>query len=280
MIFRSRPVEHRTADRLRQHYEVERELSDRLRTATKEQRRSLYGEVYDELFRRVPDHPQLTLKATPELNQLGLMRQLRLLRPYLRPETTFLEIGPGDCALALAVAKEVKQVYALDVSKEITNQTGLPRNFELILSDGTSVPLPENSVDVAYSSQLMEHLHPDDALEQLQGIWRALRPGGVYVCVTPNRINGPHDISQHFDPVPTGFHLKEYTVTDLSQLFKQVGFRKVQTLVGAHGSFVAVPVTPVEYAETLMEHLPAPVTNMLGRSIARAFLGVRLVGTK
>ena len=105
----------------------------------------------------------------------------------------------------------MRQVYALDVSAEITSRVSLPSNFKLILSDGTSVPLPPESVDVAYSNQLMEHLHPDDALEQLQGIWRALRPGGVYICLTPNRVNGPHDISQYFDSVATGFHLKEYT---------------------------------------------------------------------
>jgi len=280
MLLRSRPVDHRTPAQLRQHYEVERELADRLRTATREQRRTLYGAVYDELFRRVPDHPQLTLKASPELNSLGVTHQLRLLRPYLRPEIAFLEVGPGDCALSLAVAKRVRQVYGLDVSQEITNRIALPPNFKLILSDGTSVPLPPNSVDVAYSSQLMEHLHPDDALEQLEGIWRAIRPGGVYICITPNRINGPHDISQHFDPVPTGFHLKEYTVADLTQLFKQVGFSKVQTLVGMKGSFIPVPVPPVAYAERLLETLPASLRNMLGRSIARAFLGVRLVGTK
>src|SRR5919107_3442297 len=114
MVLRSRPAEGRTAAQLRQHYEVERELADRLRYATREQRRSLYGAVYDELFRRVPDHPQLTLKASPELNQRGLTHQLRLLRPYLKAGMTFLEVGPGDCALSLAVARQVRQVYAVD----------------------------------------------------------------------------------------------------------------------------------------------------------------------
>jgi predicted SAM-dependent methyltransferase len=37
------------------------------------------------------------------------------------------------------------------------------------------------SVDLAYSNQLMEHLHPDDASEQLANVYRALKPGGVTV---------------------------------------------------------------------------------------------------
>ena len=62
----------------------------------------------------------------------------------------------------------------------------------------------------------MEHLHPDDALEQLQNIYSALVPGGIYLCITPNRLSGPQDVSRDFDMVATGFHLKEYTISELS----------------------------------------------------------------
>lgn len=275
-----RRTERRSPALLRQHYEVEKELADRLRHATREQRRSLYGQVYDELYERVPQHPQLTRKASPELSRTGLVPQLRLLRRYLRPETVVLEIGPGDCALSFALAEQVRQVYGLDVSETITQSLSLPSNFKLILSDGTSVPLPPESVDVAYSNQLMEHLHPDDALEQLEGIWRALRPGGVYICITPNGLSGPHDISAHFDSVATGFHLKEYTVAELSRLFRKVGFRKVQTLLGRQGVCIPAPVAPVVAGEAILGLLPPGPRRTLGRTVGRAFLGIRLLGTK
>lgn len=275
-----RRTERRSPALLRQHYEVEKELADRLRHATREQRRSLYGQVYDELYERVPQHPQLTRKASPELSRAGLVPQLRLLRRYLRPETVVLEIGPGDCALSFALAEQVRQVYGLDVSETITQSVSLPSNFKLILSDGTSVPLPPESVDVAYSNQLMEHLHPDDALEQLEGIWRALRPGGVYICITPNRLSGPHDISAHFDSVATGFHLKEYTVAELSRLFRRVGFRKVQTLLGRQGACIPAPIAPVVAGEAILGLLPPGPRRALGGTVGRAFLGIRLLGTK
>jgi SAM-dependent methyltransferase len=274
------PLETRSPALLRQHYEVERELADRLRNATREQRRGLYGPVYDELYQRVPHHPQLVRKTSPERTQQALGPQLRILKPYLRPETRFLEIGPGDCALSVAIAPRVRQVYGLDVSEEITHALDLPSNFKLILSDGTSVPLPPDSVDVAYSNQLMEHLHPDDALEQLAGICRALAPGGVYICITPNRLNGPHDISRYFDPVATGFHLKEYTVTELSDLFKSVGFSKVQVLLGRRGACVPAPAGPVKAGEAALNMLPLAARKVVGRTVGRAFLGIRLLGTK
>jgi SAM-dependent methyltransferase len=279
MFLKRRPTE-RDPALLRQHYEVERELAVRLRSATREQRRSLYGSLYNELYQRVPHHPQLRRKSSPELTRKALAAQLRILGPYLRPETTVLEIGPGDCSLSLAIAERVRQVYGLDVSEEITQQLSLPSNFKLILSDGTSVPLPPDSVDVAYSNQLMEHLHPDDAFEQLEGIWRALRPGGVYICITPNRLNGPHDISQHFDTVATGFHLKEYTVGELSRLFRKVGFRRVQALLGRRGACIPAPIAPVLAGEAFLAFLPATYRLLLGRTLGRAFLGIRLLGTK
>jgi SAM-dependent methyltransferase len=276
----SRRVELRSPALVREHYEVERELADRLRNATREQRRALYGTVYDELYQRVPHHPQLRRKSSAELTRRALGPQLRILQPYLRPDTILLEIGPGDCSLSIALAGRVRQVYGLDVSEKITQHVSLPSNFQLILSDGTSVSLPPNSVDLAYSNQLMEHLHPDDALEQLEGIWRALRPGGVYICITPNRLTGPHDISRHFDTAATGFHLKEYTVGELSRLFRQVGFRRVQVLLGRRGACVPAPVAPVAAAEMALGMLPPRARRVLGQTVGRAFLGVRLLGTK
>src|SRR5712692_8694627 len=52
----------RSRDDLYRHYEIERELADQLRAAPPELRKELYRTVYNELFRRVPDHPQLTRK--------------------------------------------------------------------------------------------------------------------------------------------------------------------------------------------------------------------------
>jgi hypothetical protein len=63
----------------------------------------------------------------------------------------------GDCRLALEVAKYVKNIYPIDASKEITKNENFPKNFELIISDGISMPVLESSITIAYSDQLMEH---------------------------------------------------------------------------------------------------------------------------
>jgi SAM-dependent methyltransferase len=235
----------RSPDQVREHYEIEKALAARLRGASAEERKRLYGKLYDELCRRVPHHPQLTRKVAPEESRRLVQRQLGMLSTFLGKDTIYLEVGPGDCALTFAVARQVRKSIGVDVCAELTSAERRPENFELILSDGTSIPVPPGSVDVAYSNQLMEHLHPDDARAQLINLNRALRRGGVYVCVTPNRLTGPHDVSRDFDPVATGFHLHEYTNAELIELFQACGFEPVWIYSTLRGHSLRVPRRPL-----------------------------------
>ena len=278
MVVKQDSGERRTLEQLAEHYGIERELADRLRASSRQERGGLYALVYDELFQRVPLHPQLTNRAEPHDVARKLTRQLRFLRCFLDRDTVFLEVGAGDCAVALAVARIARQVYAVDVSEEITRDLPRPSNFELILSDGCGIPLPPGSVGTAYSNQLMEHLHPDDAIEQLGNIYRALAPGGRYVCVTPNRLSGPHDISMYFDVVPHGFHLKEYTNRELRRLFKRVGFRRVAASIGARDIWVDIPPVLLIVAETILDRLPYGLRTGLARRLP--FTLIRIIGTK
>src|SRR5262245_49565502 len=125
----------RTEKQLKEHYEVEKELADRLRHAPRGERAQLYGKVYDELFRRVPEHPQLTRKNVESERQIAIGERLPLLMRFLGPSSVFLEIGAGDGNLCRSVAPRVKKAFALDVSREILNESAAP-NMEMVLSDG------------------------------------------------------------------------------------------------------------------------------------------------
>jgi SAM-dependent methyltransferase len=102
----------------------------------------------------------------------------------------------------------------------------------------------------------MEHLHPDDAAEQLRNIASAIAPGGVYICVTPNRLSGPHDISALFDDTPRGFHLREYTTGELRSLFLSSGFRRVAAFARTRDRGFSLPAAPVIAVERTLEMLP------------------------
>lgn len=100
------------------------------------------------------------------------------------PRTVFMDIGAHDCGLALAAASYVERVYAIDVSGAFIRNLLVPLNVRLVLCDGVRIPVPEASIDVAWSGRFMAHLCPDDRLEHLKSVRRALAPGGVYLtCI-------------------------------------------------------------------------------------------------
>ena len=123
----------------------------------------------------------------------------------------------------------------------------------------------------------MEHLHPDDACNQLNNIYSVLKSGGKYICITPNSFYGPHDISKYFDDVATGFHLKEYTITELSKLFREAGFSRVILYAGGKGIYARFPLRLALMCEKL--------SSRFGKAFAcflpvKSVLGINLIGIK
>lgn len=271
----------RSRERLRAHYDIERELAERLLAAPRKERLRLYAELYTELFARVPDHPQIT-RPKNEQERLQLVDlQVQLLKRYLGPGTRFLEIGTGDGAVSRLVALRAAKVYAVDVTDSVFQKSPTPDNLEFVLSDGTSIPLPDGCCDVAYSHQLLEHLHPDDALEQTRSICRALEPGGSYVCLTPNALSGPHDVSQFFEDEPKGFHLREYTVATASQLMHEAGFGRVTCFACLGGRFYRVPMAVMRLVEMSLGVVPAGLRKRIARTSAMTgFLGAAIAARK
>ncbi|WP_322272964.1 hypothetical protein, partial [Methylicorpusculum sp.] len=123
----------RSFERLRVHYELEKKLASRLKNAPAKQRSELYTQVYDELFCTIYDHPQLTERGNSPVRARAIAQQIRLLERFISPNTVFMEIGAGDCAFSCTIASQVKKVYAVDVSPEITSNAQLPANAQLII---------------------------------------------------------------------------------------------------------------------------------------------------
>jgi SAM-dependent methyltransferase len=271
--------DNRSHERIRFHYEVEKELASRLSHASAAERLKLYPLVYRELFQRVTDHPMLIRKDDPISRDQYIEEQIDLLRPFLKPDTTFVEIGPGDCTLLFEVSKVVQSTYGIDVVENLTSGTGAPPNFKLLLTDGIKIDIPSGSADIAYSNQLMEHLHPDDAFEQLKEIHRVLKPGGLYFCITPHRFMGPDDVSMYFDEVATCFHLKEYIYREIRELFALAGFRKLRSYAGIKGKYYfKIPLLPAVLLEFLLDPMPYKIRKKMATSpIIRNFLYIKVL---
>jgi SAM-dependent methyltransferase len=271
-------------DRLHDQCAYETRVAERLRNAARHERTGLYSQIYDEYAAKFPE-------SLPK-DSTGAERIARyeasFLRRFLTPSTVVLEIGPGRCHLAFALAPFVKKIYGVDVSALVTGSRVPPPNFELRLTDGVHMPVESNSVDLVFSNQLMEHLHPDDANEQLREVYRVLRKGGSYVCVTPSRANGPHDCSAYFDDLPcpiqaghyraTGLHLKEYTTRELVDTFRKVGFNRARTYVGARGKYLPLPPSVITSVEASLRLIPPSWRKR--STLLGIILGNRVCATK
>ena len=84
-----------------------------------------------------------------------------------------------------------------------------------------------------------------------------------------------------FEPVATGLHLKEYTVSGLSDLFREVGFSKTTPYMGGAGWYLRPPLPAVRTLEKLFGAIPFRLwARMADVPVIIAFFYVRMVGWK
>lgn len=184
----------------------------------------MYGTVYAELLRRVPDHPRWTRLESEEAHRRNAASQMKLLREYLRPGCTLVEIAPGNGWLGYEAAGVAAQVIGVDISDQLDPNQPKPANYRHVVYDGYHLDIPDSIADVAFSYQFLEHLHPDDIGAHFRLVHRLLKPGGVYVFDTPHRYSGPHDISREFSDTLDCFHFQEWTHREMRRLLKKQGF--------------------------------------------------------
>ncbi len=258
----------RPPENLRRHYETEKALADRLRrSSSRDERARIYATMYQELFAAVPDHPRLTRKHDPARIAARNQNLLALLKPFLRPGARVLDVGAGDCTFASLLAGHAGAVYALEISADGVAVPQLPPNVTLVLYNGFDLPFAAASMDVAFSDQLVEHLHLDDQRLHFRSIAEALAPGGVYVFGTPHRLTGPHDVSKHFTSgEPEGFHIKEWTYHELRDELLRDGFAAVSAVWNPRRRVVPTPIGVMTGLERLFGALPASLRQTWSRA--------------
>ena len=102
------------------------------------------------------------------------------------------------------------------------------------LLDATKVfPFNDDSIDVIYSSHMMEHLHRDDAINFIRECHRVLRPKGILRLVLPDlKLNIESYLSsEDADKFMENLLIqppRTKSITDLAKLFFSGGFRAHQ----------------------------------------------------
>lgn len=114
---------------------------------------------------------------------------LDVLKRYPRPNVV-VDIGCGEGIGTAAdkltgVRSLADQLWGIEPDKSITPKPGVFDRFEHALFEDCTIP--DNSVDLAYSCMVMEHVTNPQAF--MTRLYRCLKPGGSYVFLT---VNGAH----------------------------------------------------------------------------------------
>jgi len=126
--------------------------------------------------------PKQSTEADFDHNHRRIIRQaeLELVIPLLKPGARILEIGAGAGWQAKELANHGFEVHAIDLAS--SNYTAL-REWDVIEYDGHSIPLPDQCVDVVFSSNVLEHVpHIQEFQEEIR---RVLVSGGMAVHIMP-----------------------------------------------------------------------------------------------
>jgi SAM-dependent methyltransferase len=101
--------------------------------------------------------------------------------PWFKPHERVLELGAGSGYQASLLAKRGYEVTALDIA---TRPRGQETYFPVQDYDGRAIPLPDTSVDVVFSSHVLEHVSPLPPL--LAETRRVMRPDAVAIHILPS----------------------------------------------------------------------------------------------
>ena len=145
----------------------------------------------------------------------------------LLPPLVIADLGAGEGALSMLLARNALQVVAVDNSDkmvELGSALALKQGVTALdyrKGDLEAVPIADGTVDLALLSQSLHHaIHPERAVAEA---WRILKPGGRITIL---------DLVQHkfaearelYADVWLGF-----TEVELENLLLKAGFEKVHT---------------------------------------------------
>ncbi|MDE2963696.1 MAG: methyltransferase domain-containing protein, partial [Acidobacteriota bacterium] len=182
-----------------------------------------------------------------------------------------LDIGSGVGYGSKILAERASSVVAIDLSEEAVRyakEQYAGDDIEMVVGDGAGLPLANDSVDVVVSFELIEHLHGQQA--HLQEVNRALKPNGVAVISTPNRIFYTQESNQ-----ANPFHTREFDFREFHAFLKSV-FGSVEIYFQNHiaGLIIGNPTIFQEVTTLLQEE----VADM--EATANFFVGVCTHGRK
>lgn len=215
--------------RRREQFALEKQLRDRILASHPGNRQDVVSRAYGELFERFPDHAvfDYTEASRREAGRLAA----GMIAPLARQGARVLEVGCGRGDVLAALASGGLSCTGIEPSRRMIEVSSECEGVRVRYGTAERLEFEDGSFDLVFSQQVLEHLHPDDVPLHLREAYRVLAPGGILAVETPNRRTGPQDISRGFTSTAEGLHLKEWSLSELVQAYRDAGFVRMSGLL-------------------------------------------------
>ena len=150
---------------------------------------------------------------------------------YCRGLVNIVDLGCGIGRISEFMADDFDNVIGLDISGEMIREASKRliehTNIEFIETDGKSIPLEDDSVDIVFSYLVFQHIKEREIVEKnFKEVYRVLKDEGLFkVRIRSDKV----DLNKWWGGV-------EYTEQSIGKLIKKIGFELVRTEpVGNYG---------------------------------------------
>jgi 2-polyprenyl-3-methyl-5-hydroxy-6-metoxy-1,4-benzoquinol methylase len=216
------------------HYETEKQYARQILETRKgsDERRQLFQHAYSDVIGNIIERYDPGGGETNYTDTVvGIVKSLL---SSSKPETKIFDLGCGSGHLLVALAKDGFNVYGIDVSEasivEAKRDLAPFAKSDRVQHGDVLDYKPPTKFDVIVMDNVIEHLVPDETADILAKCYEMLDEEGYLIVLTPHSFSGPHDVSKHFLPFGAkaeGFHLKEFSFTDMNQSLMNAGFQEV-----------------------------------------------------
>lgn len=132
---------------------------------------------------------------------------------------TVLEVGCGEGYGTALLARSARSVLGVDYDAlTVAHAAARYPQACFVRANLAALPVPSAAVDVVATLQVLEHVW--DHAGFLRECRRVLRPGGLLIVTTPNRLT----FSPGRDAPVNPFHTREFTIAELGELLSATGF--------------------------------------------------------
>jgi SAM-dependent methyltransferase len=192
-------------------------------------RKKMYSELYNSV------HQILCEDWEVDLVDRSKDRLVRLFRRELAGKS-IADLGCGDGSFLTSVERHLPHGRLVGVDVSETRPRYNAENIDYAAANIVDFDLGEQ-YDVVFSDNALEHIAPSDIDTHFASVRKALRAGGTFIIISPNRLFGPNDLTRLSDCTHSNrveacaCHLSETTYSEIVDRLRGAGFRKIKTVL-------------------------------------------------